>query len=67
MKTIYKNDTEMYLVQKDESSGDLFLNAIVGGVGMYEIKQKMDAEMIAIYETNPLNLLKFVERLRLAS
>jgi NurA-like 5'-3' nuclease len=67
MKTIYRDDNEMYLIQKDESSGDLFLKVIVGGIAMHEVKKKMTAEMLAIYESNPKHLLKFVEELRLTS
>lgn len=67
MKIIYSNDAEMFMVKQDESSGEFFLNVVVGGVGMYGVEKKMTEEMIAIFNENPNDLLEFVKKIRLSN
>ena len=66
MKTIYSDETEMFLVEQDEKSGELFLRVVVGGIAMYEIQRKMTDEMVASFRREPTDLLDFVRRIRLA-
>jgi hypothetical protein len=67
MKNIYANEGEMFLVQKDDKSGHLYLKVIVGGIAMYEVSKLMDAEMVDAFNENPKKLLKYVAEIRLAS
>lgn len=66
MKTIYCDDTEMFLVQLDEVSGKFFLKVLVGGVGMYEVTREMSADMVQLFNSNPRALLSCVKEIRLS-
>jgi hypothetical protein len=64
MKVLHTNDAEMFMVKQDESSGDIFLNVVVGGIGMYEIEKKMTKEMVDAFHRSPNELLPFVKEIR---
>jgi hypothetical protein len=67
MKVLYSNDAEMFVVKQDESSGELFLSVVVGGIGMYEVERKMTKEMVGRFNENPDALLEVVKEIRLSS
>ena len=67
MKTVYSDEVEMFMVQKDESSGAMFLRVVVGGMAMYEVETEMTSEMIDAFDRSPKELLGFVKEIRLAS
>jgi hypothetical protein len=56
----------MFMVAQDESSGELFLRVVVGGIGMYEVKRKMTMEMVDKFNRDPHQLLEFVKDMRRA-
>jgi hypothetical protein len=67
METVYSDEVEMFMVQKDEASGSMFLRVVVGGMAMYEVEKKMTSEMIDSFNRSPKEIIGFVKEIRLAS
>lgn len=67
MEVLYSSDAEMFMVRRDDSTGELILSVVVGGVGMYQVDKKMTPEMIDAFHRNPTNLLEYVKEIRLTA
>lgn len=50
MKTIILNQDKGYSLNEEISSGDLYIEVLVGGVGMYEVSHKLSNEEIDQYK-----------------
>lgn len=49
MKLLVSNSEKGYVLHQDESSGDLYLEVLVGGVGMCEVSHKLSSEEVERY------------------
>jgi len=63
MNVRYKNLAEMYSVETG-GDGELYLHVVIGGMAMWVQKIKMDADMVAEFEADPVGLMPWVRAAR---
>jgi len=63
MKVRYKNLAEMYSVETG-NDGKLYLHVVIGEMVMWVQKVKMDADMVAEFEADPVGPMPWVRAAR---